>query len=417
VPPPTPAYLPAECDGSTLATVEPAGHLAATAPASANPPIDTATQLGVLDGLNEAVLETYLYRDYGGLDWPSAVAETRSRVAAGVGVEAFYAELGDLVERLGDEHSYFQSPAEIAAEAAELSGQLDFVGIGVWLLPRIERGLLTVLAVFPESSAELGGLEPRDSILAIDGTEIVEGGPAPQILMRGPACSQVVLRVGRPGEPVRDMSFVRASVTGALPLQARLIPTEQGLSIGYLFLPTFLDQSLPGRVEQALQDFGDLDGLILDNRFNGGGLGSVTEEVLALFASGPLGYFVDRKDATLLTVEANAVLNSQVVPLAVLIGEDTVSYGEVFAGILQDIGRARLVGQTTLGNVEQLRAFDFADGSRAWLATHRFDPLNGAPVWEENGIVPDVVVLAAWEDFAADTDPIIAAAVSLLVPP
>jgi C-terminal processing protease CtpA/Prc len=187
--------------------------------------------------------------------------------------------------------------------------------------------------------------------------------------------------------------------------------------VGYIFLPTFLDESIPDRIEQALQEFGPLDGLILDDRMNGGGLGSVAEAMLAFFTSGPMGYFVNSQGESLLEIDPTAIHNSQTVPLVVLIGEDTVSYGEVFAGGLQDIERAALVGVTTLGNVEQLHRFDFTDGSRAWLATDRFDPLNSEPSWEEDGVVPEVVVAGAWEDFTAEDDPAVAAALELLARP
>ena len=170
-------------------------------------------------------------------------------------------------------------------------------------------------------------------------------------------------------------------------------------------------------MEQALEEFGPLDGLVIDNRMNGGGLGSVAEAIFAFFTSGPMGYFVNSQGASLFSIDPTPVNNSQTVPLIILIGEDTVSYGEVFAGGLQDIGRAELVGQTTLGNVEQLRAFDFDDGSRVWLATNRFDPLNSAPTWEQSGVVPDVVVAGAWEDFTAENDPAVAAALELLAQP
>jgi carboxyl-terminal processing protease len=130
-----------------------------------------------------------------------------------------------------------------------------------------------------------------------------------------------------------------------------------------------------------------------------------------------MGYFVNSQGEILLNIDPNPLHNSQTVPLVVLIGEDTVSYGEIFAGVLQDIGRARLVGQTTLGNVERLHRFEFADGSRAWLATESFDPLNSQANWEEQGIVPDVTVPGAWEDFTAEADPIVAAALELLAQP
>ncbi len=415
--PPTPAYIPPDCAGAALATVEPEVLLHPTGSPSPNTPLTTEVQLEVLGGLENAVLDQYLYRDFGGIDWSAAVAEVRSRVEAGMETETFYQELRDLIKKLGDEHSSFQTPAEIAAEQATLQGQLNFVGIGMLVLPRLERGLGTILAVFPDSPADHGGLRAHDSILRVDGIAIVEGGTPQQQLLRGPACSQVVLTVQTPGEPIRVVSFVRAALTGALPIDAQMLPTADGSRVGYLFLPTFLDESLPGRVQQALQEFGALDGLVIDDRMNGGGLGSVAEAMLAFFTAGPMGYFVNSQGEILLTIDPNPLHNSQTVPLVILIGEDTVSYGEIFAGVLQDIARATLVGRTTLGNVERLHRFDFADGSFAWLATERFDPLNSAPSWEELGVVPDVVVASAWEDFTAETDPGVAAALELLAQP
>ena len=397
-----------------MATVEPEVLLHPTVTPSPNTALTTDVQLDVLGGLENAVLDQYLYRDFGGLDWSAAVAEVRAGVEASMETDAFYEELRALIKKLGDEHSYLQTPAEIAAEQATREGQVNFVGIGMLILPRPERGIGTILAVFPDSPADHGGLRAHDNILSVDGIVIVEGGTPQQQLLRGPACSQVVLTVQTPGEPARQVSFVRAALIGALPIDARLIPTADGSLVGYIFLPTFLDESLPGRVQQALEEFGPLDGLIIDNRMNGGGLGSVTDAILAFFTSGPMGYFVNSQGASLFSIDPTPVNNSQTVPLVILIGEDSVSYGEVFPGVLQDIERATLVGVTTLGNVEQLHPFDFSDGSRAWLATDRFDPLNSAPTWEQSGVVPEVVVPGAWEDFTAEDDPVIAAALRLL---
>jgi len=413
--PPTPAYVAAACSGLPLSTVEPG--LQPTAAPPLNPALDVDEQLEVLLGLENSVRDLYLYPDFGGIDWPAAVAETRVRVEAGMDTEAFYRELQELISGLGDEHSYIQTPAAIAAEQAALEGQLDFVGIGVLVLPRIERGLGTILLVFPDSPADHAGLQSHDNILSIDGIEVVQGGVPQQQLLRGPACSQVLLTVQTPGEAERQVSLVRSGISGGLPIEARLVPTADGSRVGYMFLPTFLDQSLPERVKQALLDLGPLDGLILDDRMNGGGLGSVAEAMLAFFVDGPAGLYLDSQGQSPLSIAPHPVHNSQNVPLVVLIDEDTVSYGEIFAGVLQDLGRAKLVGQTTLGNVERLHAVDFSDGSRLWLAVERFDPLNSQANWEEQGIVPDVPLTAAWEDFTAENDPAVAAALQLLALP
>jgi carboxyl-terminal processing protease len=93
----------------------------------------------------------------------------------------------------------------------------------------------------------------------------------------------------------------------------------------------------------------------------------------------------------------------------VLIGPSTASYAEVFAGILQANGRARLAGQKSEGNIETLRGHDFEDGSEAWIAEETFRLPNGTN-WEGKGLAPDIPVDRNWDDYTADNDPVIAAA-------
>jgi carboxyl-terminal processing protease len=192
------------------------------------------------------------------------------------------------------------------------------------------------------------------------------------------------------------------------------VPTADGSHVGYLLIPTLLDKSIPGTVRQALEDFGPLDGLILDNRVNGGGLGSVAQQFLGFFTSGKVGDFASRESTQTWDIGAEPINNSQDVPLVVLVGKDTVSYGEIVSGVLQDVGRARIVGQTTLGNVEQLQVYELEGGSKAWLASARFEPKNSHADWETAGIVPDVEAIADWDSFTFETDPAIAAALDLL---
>ncbi len=135
---------------------------------------------------------------------------------------------------------------------------------------------------------------------------------------------------------------------------------------------------------------------------------------MAFFTSGTLGHFVSRETERPLRVGADPVANSQTVPLVILVGEDTVSFGEIFSGALQDTGRAQVAGQTTLGNVEILSGYEFSDGSTAWIAAESFRPLNSGADWEAQGIVPMIEVLADWDTFTFEADPGIAAALRLL---
>jgi C-terminal peptidase prc len=318
-----------------------------------------------------------------------------------------------MISDLGDEHSNFSSPVEVARAEAELAGNIDFVGIGTYLLPFPDKGHVSVISVFPGSPAEQSGLKAHDNILAVDGLPMVENGQVYSNRTRGPECSAAVLTIQSPGQQPHEIMLVRYRVQGSLPIDARLVDTADGSRIGYLLLPTFFDESIPQQVADALTGFGPLDGLILDNRLNGGGSSAVLEPILAYFTGGALGEYKSRVDSRPLTITPNPIANSQSVPLVVLVGEDTVSYGEIFAGVLQDSGRAEVVGETTLGNVETLHGYALEDGSQLWIAQETFEPANSHADWEATGIIPDEEAYADWDTFTFETDPSVSAALEL----
>lgn len=411
----TPAYIPAECQYLPLASVPPATALALPTPAlQANPEIGTELQKQVFDEILDTVEAFYVYPDYNGQDWGGIKNKYRLKVESNLSTGDFYAEMKSMISELGDEHSYFESPLEVAESQAELAGSNEFVGIGVYILPLEDKDRVSLISVYPNSPAEMAGLLPHDSILAVDGIPIVQDGKALTHLVRGPQCSAVLLTVQSPGGGPRTVMLVRQRIQSPLLIRAELLPTSDGSRVGYIFLPTFFDETIPGQVADALEKFGELDGLILDNRLNGGGSSSVVEPVLSFFVSGTLGEFASRRETRLLTVGANPIRNSQAVPLVVLVSEDTVSFGEIFSGVLRDSGRAQIVGQSTLGNVEVLHGYDFEDGSRLWIAEETFTAANSSEDWESSGIIPDSAAYADWDTFTFETDPSIAAALKLL---
>ena len=135
------------------------------------------------------------------------------------------------------------------------------------------------------------------------------------------------------------------------------------------------------------------------------------EGTLRLFVDGFMGYFVNRAGKEDLVIAARDIDGSTTVPLVVLIGLDTVSFGEIFSGILKDQSRATLIGETTEGNVETLWGYDFEGGSRAWIAHDTFHPLNHPEEdWEKSGIIPHLTAPSAWDLITFETDPAIRAA-------
>ena len=373
---------------------------------------DTARQLDMFNGVWNAVNDPYVDPDFNGHDWAAIGDRYQAMIEEGLTDEAVYALLQQMINELEDEHSYFQSPAKVVEEEAALAGQLGFVGIGAFL-QNTSDGAAQVILVSPDSPAAGAGLRPHDTILAVDGGPVRHENGVRRT--RGPEGTTVDLTVQAPGEEPRELTLTRRRVTSALPVDACRVP---GTRVGYVMLPTFLDETMDDQLRQALAAMsadGPLDGLILDMRMNGGGLGRVAEATLGMFVGGPQGAYVTRTTREELTVEAEDIGGSQAVPLVVLVSPETVSYGEIVSGILQLAGRATVVGQPTLGNAEQLRRYDFGDGSRAWIASATFEPPGlSAGIWEDTGIQPDAFVAGKWDEFTEANDPGLAAAVAIL---
>ncbi len=417
--------LPRASATAAPATWTPSPSPLPPSPTPTNSPTPTPTttpspwQSRVFEELWQTVRDEYLYPDFNGLDWIEVGQEYRRRVQAGMSDAEFYAAMDEMIHLLGDEHSVFLSPAEVQEEDAEFAGKNDYVGIGVLTNVVEERRRVEVILVFPGSPAAEAGLDSHDSILAVDGTPIVDENGIRSALLRGPEGTSIELTVQTPGEPVRQITVTRRRVSGPMPVPYKLLSTPNGERVGYILLASFADETIDEQVEKALQALSasvSLDGLILDNRQNSGGADVVARGVLSYFTHGVLGYFVNRfHEQRALNVQANDVKGSSRLPLVVLVGPNTASFGEIFAGILGDIGRAYLIGQPTQGNVELLRGYDFEDGSRAWIAYETFRPrLHPEQDWESTGIIPHRIVSSNWDEVTIQTDPVIQAALEYM---
>jgi carboxyl-terminal processing protease len=375
-------------------------------------------QLSIFENLWTTVNDTYVYSDFNGLDWNAIHQEYHQKIKAGLTNASFYLAMDELITRLGDDHSYFLDPQQVAQQDAEYQGKHDYVGIGIMVSAVPERQHAVILSVFPGSPAEAAGLQPRDSIISVDGTPILDENGYLRDIVRGPEGTSIDILAQTPGEKPREVNITRHRITGDYPIVYSVITTRESKRIGYIFLDTFMDGTVDEQVAHALQEMSadkPLDGLILDNRMNTGGSSAVLEPVLGYFIGGKLGSFIKRSDQNPLRVKLNDINGSSKLPLVVLVGSETASFGEIFAGILQDTGRAYVIGTTTNGNVEILWGYDFEDGSQLWLANETFRPLNHPEQdWEKTGIIPDLTISGDFDQYSLNNDPPVIAALKYL---
>jgi C-terminal peptidase prc len=415
-----PSSTPVPTDTETPPTITPSPTVTPipatpTATYTSTPrPTASPIHFRVLRELWSTVNQNYLYPDFNGLDWDAVLEEYLQRVAQGMSNEEFYLEMDEMIYSLGDDHSVYFSPEQAEEKDAEYAGDYDYVGIGILSTVVPDRDLITIIFTFPGSPAEQAGIEWHDNILAVDGHPIVDETGYRRDLLRGPEGSSVELTVQTPGQEPRNVTVQRKNINGPFPVPYQLLTSPSGNRIGYILMVTFGDSNTDEQIEKALVELtsdGPLDGLILDNRHNSGGSSDVLADTLAYFTNGTVGYFVEQQTERPLQISGQDISGSQTVPLTILIGEGTASFGEIFAGLLKDIGRATLIGEQTDGNVEILSIFNFSDGSRAWIAYASFRPLNHPDQdWEQTGILPDLIIPDDWDQATIENDAAIQAA-------
>lgn len=407
----------------TQPTLQPTTQLAEDTPIAEQPqatatptlkPLNKGDQIAIFEELWDIVSEDYLYADFNGLDWDQIEVDYRQKIDDGLSTEDFYLAMDEMIYALNDEHSIFLNPQMVAAEEAEYAGDNDYVGIGVYISYYPEKQRAVILLTFPGGPAEQAGLKARDSVLAVEGVALDDEEGAAIDMLLGVEGTQVTITMQSPGdEEPREMTITRGRITGSLPVPREVLTTSDGKRIGYLIIPTFADSGIGVKVGEALEELttGDpLDGIIIDNRLNSGGFDNVMSTSLGYFTSGAVGNFSNRRGDELLRVRGDDVGGSSELPLVVLVGPDTASFGEIYSGILKDQGRATLIGETTNGNVEILWGYNFDDGSRLWLAHDTFKPINNPNAdWEHEGIVVDISAPAPWEEYTTATDPAILA--------
>src|SRR5574341_26122 len=271
-----PAFIPPDCETTPLATIPPDVAVQSST-GSETIEISQGEQMRILREISDIVKDVYVYPDFNGKDWNEIESRYKDRVESGLDTKTFYMEMQSMIDELGDEHSTFISPIGVEQADTELKGDTQFVGVGIYEQPDFQREQLVVVSTYPGSPAEYAGIQSHDTVLLVDGLPITEETGK---RLRGPKCSAVVLKVQSPGEAPRDVMLIRTAIEGNIPIDARLVLTKDGSRIGYIFIPSFFDETIPPQIEKALNEFGQLDGLILDVRLNGGGSSSVTYPIL-----------------------------------------------------------------------------------------------------------------------------------------
>ena len=375
-------------------------------------PVDHRREL--FESVWQTVKDHYLYVDFHGVDWQALREQYEPKVMAASSAYEYYGLIADMVVQLNDEHSRFLSPWQAREEYELITGQTNYVGIGI--LSKPEQYTVLIVYVFPGSPAEQAGLKRRDRITAVDGVPFTDASRELDRI-RGPEGTTVTVTVRSPGMSPRDVTIRRSAIRGTILPSAHRLDSDP--STGYLLIPDLFVEDMGLRVEDRLdallQESGpQLQGLVIDLRANGGGLRSVLQHILAQFVTGEVGRFFSQKSEYPFRIAEGLYYDRlKAVRVVVLVDGGTESNAELLDAVLQNQHRARVVGTRTAGNTETVYPYDFEDGSRLWVAQEGFKLPDGTNL-EGRGVIPDMTVNEDWTLYTEQQDPDILKAVELL---
>jgi carboxyl-terminal processing protease len=293
-----------------------------------------------------------------------------------------------------DPHSAYMPPEPFKEMNIQMSG--SFGGVGIEL--SMKNDLLTVVSPIQDTPAFRAGIRSNDHIYRIDdrftkGLRIEEAVK----LMRGKEGTKVTLTILREGSP-KPLTFplVRAIIRVTSLKYRSLDP-----GFGYISISQFQERTGED-FDLALQKLreqngGTLKGLVLDLRYNPGGLVDAAVKVAGRFVGegikddGTIVTIKGRQDASSRTLYASIGAKEPHYPMVILINGGSASASEILAGALQDHKRAIIMGTQSFGKGSVQSVMPLRGGAGLKITTAKYYTPNGRSI-QAKGITPDIFV-------------------------
>jgi carboxyl-terminal processing protease len=303
-----------------------------------------------------------------------------------------------------DPYSNYIAPQELNRFRASVES--EFGGIGIQI--GFDGDELRILSPMYGTPAYRAGLLAGDRILEIDGKS-TSGWTLDEVVdkLKGEEGKSVVLTVIHAGKTEREKISVtreRIHVDTVLGDHRKADDTwdfflDSEKRIAYVRVTVF-SRDTGAQLQRVLSELKSekLRGLILDLRFNPGGLLNAAIEVCGLFISEGRIVSTKGRNSPERTWDAKKDGAFEGFPMVVLVNRYSASASEIVAACLQDHKRAVIVGERTWGKGSVQNVVDLESGRSALKLTtasyqrpsgkniHRFPNAKESDEW---GVMPD----------------------------
>jgi len=274
-----------------------------------------------------------------------------------------------------DQYSNYIPPKDISQ--FKTSVESEFGGIGIQVA--VEKGVLRVISPIVGSPAYRGGVMAGDIISKIEGKS-TKGITIDQAIkkLKGKVGSTVKVTVEHPGDLGTEQIGLKREI---VKVDTVLGDTrddkdqwdymlDEKEKIGYIRITAFSRRTTE-ELKEALEALSKRDvlGLVIDLRFNPGGLLSSAIEVSDLFISE--GRIVSTKGRNVpeRVWDAHKKNTYSDFPVAILVNHYSASASEIVSACLQDHERAVIIGERTWGKGSVQNIIQLEDGASALKLT------------------------------------------------
>lgn len=289
-----------------------------------------------------------------------------------------------------DPHTTYLSPDFYREVQLDTKGEFEGLGIEI---TKGESGYVTVVSPIDGTPAMRAGIRARDEIVAVCPELTDESCLSTKDMglleavkhMRGPRGSQILIQVMREGlQTPKPYVIVREAIKVPSVTVRKL---DSGIT--YARVSQFQERTAED-LRDALEEGGEIQGLVLDLRDNPGGLLDQAVKMADLFLDNGLIVFSEgRGGANRMEWSANSEGTQPAYPMVVLVNGGSASASEIVAGALQDHKRALVLGNKTFGKGSVQTIIPLDDGSGLRLTTALYYLPSGRSI-QEVRIQPDV---------------------------
>ncbi len=283
------------------------------------------------------------------------------------------------VSGLGDAKAQYLTPKEYEAYQKTDDGQ--YVGIGV-VTELSEDGYIRLRTVYPDSPAASVGLQEGDIIISVDGEPArADNYEALTATFKGDAGTKLTL-VKRQDNNETTLEITRSQVN---------VPTvtAQNLSgAGYIRFSN-IAAATADQLDRAVRELTQqgITSLIFDLRGISSSNAGYILDMLELFCpKGDIACSKDKDGGLTSLGESDGAAYE--LPMAVLVDDTTAGTPELFALVIQQNSKGKVVGLPTAGQGSIQEDYKLTDGSGLVLTTALYATTDGK-TYDGEGVSPD----------------------------